>query len=242
MPKPLQDKIILITGGAAGIGRATAALCAERGATVIIADVDKTAGAATAHDLGVDFKCVDITNEISMQDLCADLEERFGHLHALIHAAGVLLGAFTPLTDFELATWQKVLDVNLTGAFLCTKHTAPLIRKAGGGVMILVSSGAAVGGSSSFAYGASKGGMNSLALPLQQHLQEDNIRVNVVMPGNINTAMKRTVIVADAEQRGVDSDSLLSQSDLGDPIGVAKVLAWLASDEADYVRGVLATR
>lgn len=242
MVKLLQDKVILITGGAAGIGRATAACCVERGATVIIADIDEAAGIATASDLAVEYKRVDITNEDSVQGLCAYLHRQYGGLNVLIHAAGVLLGAYTPLSDFELATWQKVLDVNLTGAFLCAKHTAPLMYKDGGSCMILVSSGAAVGSSSSFAYGASKGGMNSLALPLQDRLAEDGIRVNVVMPGNIDTAMKRSVIDADANQRGLDTNELVSQSDLGDPAGLAKVLAWLASDDADYVRGVMTTR
>jgi len=242
MNQTLQDKIVLITGAAAGIGRATAVLCRERGATVIIADLDETAGVRTASEVGAEFRCVDITSEDSVRKLCASIEERYSRLDVLIQAAGVLLGAYTPLSDFDLATWQKVLDVNLTGTFLCAKHTAPLMQMAGGGVMILVSSGAAVGGSSSFAYGSSKGGMNSLALSLQRNLETDNIRVNVVMPGNIDTAMKRSVINADAMKRGLESSSLLAQSDLGDPIGVARVLAWLASDEADYVRGVMTTR
>jgi len=242
MNRTLQDKIILITGGAAGIGRATAALCAERGATVIIADRDKTAGVRAAGEIDAEFRYVDVTSEDSVQGLCASIEERYGHLNVLIQAAGVLLGAYTSLSDFELTTWQKVLDVNLTGTFLCAKHTAPLMQMAGGGVMVLVSSGAAVGGSSSFAYGSSKGGVNSLALSLQRNLETDNIRVNVVMPGNIDTAMKRSVINADAKKRGLESNSLLAQSDLGDPIGAARVLAWLAGDEADYVRGVMTTR
>ncbi len=242
MVKLLQDKVILITGGAAGIGRATAARCVEQGATVIIADINEAAGFATATDLGIDYKRVDITNEDSVQDLCAYLRQQYGGLNVLIHAAGVLLGAFTPLSDFDLATWQKVLDVNLTGTFLCAKHAAPLMYKDGRSCMILVSSGAAVGSSSSFAYGASKGGMNSMALPLQDRLAKEGIRVNVVMPGNIDTAMKRSVIVADAKQKGVDSNELVAQSALGDPRGLAKVLAWLASDDADYVRGVMTTR
>lgn len=242
MTNSLQEKIILITGGAAGIGRATAGLCSERGATVIIADLDETAGAAAAKELAVDFQQVDVTDEDSVRGLHDYLLDRYGRLDALIHAAGVLLGAYTPLSDFELTTWQKVLDVNLTGTFLCAKHTAPLMQIAGGGVMVLVSSGAAVGGSSSFAYGSSKGGVNSLALTLRRNLEPDNIRVNVVMPGNIDTGMKRSVIDAAAKKRGIEASSLVAQSDLGDPLGVAQVLAWLASDEADYVRGVLTTR
>lgn len=242
MNQTLQDKIVLITGAAAGIGSATAGLCRERGATVIIADLDATAGVRAAGEVEAEFMYVDVTSEDSVRGLCASIEERYGRLDVLIQAAGVLLGAYTSLADFELATWQKVLDVNLTGTFLIAKHTAPLIKSAAGGVMILVSSGAAVGGSSSFAYGSSKGGVNSLALTLRKNLEPEGIRVNVVMPGDIDTGMKRSVINAEAKKRGIESSSLLAQSDLGDPIGVARVLAWLASDEADYVRGVMTTR
>jgi len=242
MNDSLKGKIILITGGAAGIGRATAALCAQRGGVVTIADLNEDAGAAAAQELGVDFRQVDVTDEASVRALCSSLQDQYGRLDVLIHAAGVLLGSYTPLAEFELATWRKVLDVNLTGTFLCAKHTAPLMQKAGGGVMVLVSSGAAVGGSSSFAYGSSKGGVNALALTLRRNLESEGVRVNVVMPGDIDTGMKRSVLDAAARKRGVDMETLLAQSDLGDPAGVARVLAWLASDDADYVRGVLRTR
>ncbi len=84
--------------------------------------------------------------------------------------------------------------------------------------------------------------MNSLALTLRRNLEPEGIRVNVVMPGNIDTGMKRSVIDAAAKKRGEDADALLAQSNLGDPGGVARVLAWLASDDADYVRGVMTTR
>jgi NAD(P)-dependent dehydrogenase (short-subunit alcohol dehydrogenase family) len=134
------------------------------------------------------------------------------------------------------------MEINSTGTFLCAKHALPLLRQAGKGVMILVSSLAAIGGSSSLAYGTSKGGINAFALTLDRMLTPDNIRVNVVMPGNIDTGMKRKVIAADAIQRNISMADVVSGLNLGDPVGVARVLVWLASDEADYVRGVISTR
>jgi NAD(P)-dependent dehydrogenase (short-subunit alcohol dehydrogenase family) len=238
----LKDKIILITGAAAGIGNATAKLAAQRGASVVLADIDATNGAQAAAELGGLFIPVNVADEASVQAMYAAIAERFGRLDALVHAAGILRGAHVPLSEFDLATWRSVLDVNLTGAWLCAQHAAPLMRQARKGVMLLVSSIAAILGSSSFAYGASKAGINGLALTLERQLAAEKIRVNVVMPGSIDTDMKRNVIAVEAEQRGVSLASALAASNLGDPEGVARVLVWLTSDDADYVRGAIRTR
>jgi NAD(P)-dependent dehydrogenase (short-subunit alcohol dehydrogenase family) len=130
----------------------------------------------------------------------------------------------------------------VTGSFLCAKHAVPLLRKAGGGVIVLVSSGAATGGSSSYAYGSSKGGVSALGVTLARKLAPDNIRVNVVAPGNISTRMKLGVIEEDGRRRGIPTDRLVEEARLGQPEGMARVLAWLASEDADYVRGTITTR
>ena len=238
----LENKTILITGAAAGIGLATAKLAVERGASVIIADIDTAAGEKSAAELGATFLHVNMADESSVRKMFAEAEQKFGRLDALINAAGILKGAHVPLEEFDLATWQSIININLTGSFLCAKYAAPLIRKAGGGVIVLVSSLAAVLGSSSYAYGASKGGVNGLALTLERNLARDNIRVNVLMPGNIDTDMKRGVIAAEAKQRGESVEAAVAASHLVSPNSVAKILAWLVSDEADYVRGAISTR
>jgi len=238
----LRDKIILVVGGALGIGRATARLCATRGAKVIVADMDPTEGQKAAIETGGVFIPVNITEEASVQAMARQIGETCDRLHVLIHTAGILRGAFTPLDEFTVETFRGVFDVNVTGMFLCVKHIVPLLKKSGHGVVILTSSGAATGGSSSFAYGTSKGGVNSFAVTLTTRLEPEGIRVNVLSPGNIDTGMKRSVIAADAEQRGLDFEKAVADSRLGTPEGVAKVLAWLASDEADYVRGIITTR
>jgi NAD(P)-dependent dehydrogenase (short-subunit alcohol dehydrogenase family) len=139
-----------------------------------------------------------------------------------------------------------VLDVNTFGSFLCAKHAVPLLTAAGGGVLVLVSSMAAIGVSSSYAYGASKAALNNLGNALMTNLAPLNIRVNTVAPGGIDTEMKRSVIAAELALKGKSIDTDLADSvhasGLGNPEGVAKVLAWLASDDADYVRGLLYTR
>jgi len=242
----LNGKIILVSGGANGIGAATALECAARGATVIVADHDAANGAAVAAQIGAPFIAVDVTDETSVQALFAQVAAQFGRLNVVLHTAGILKGAYVPLQDFTTATWHQVLDVNTLGSFLCAKHAVPLLTAAGGGVLVLVSSVAAVAVSSSYAYGASKAALNNLGNALATNLAAANIRVNTVAPGGIDTAMKRGVIAAELEKQGKSIDTDLADavhaSGLGDPAGVAKVLAWLASDDADYVRGLVYTR
>jgi NAD(P)-dependent dehydrogenase (short-subunit alcohol dehydrogenase family) len=183
-----------------------------------------------------------VTDPASVQAMFSAVERRHGRLDALIQTAGVLKGAYTAVEEFPLEAWRTVMEVNVTGSFLCARYGVPLMKKAGGGVIVLVSSAAAVSGSSSVAYGASKGGVNGLGITLANKLAPEGIRVNVVMPGNIDTAMKRSVIAVEAEQSHRPVDEAVAEAKLGAPEGVAKVLAWLVSDDADYVRGMIATR
>jgi NAD(P)-dependent dehydrogenase (short-subunit alcohol dehydrogenase family) len=240
----LTSKVILVVGGAAGIGRATVELCAERGATVILADIDQTGGNRVAQSAHARFIAVNLADEDSVKALYAQIDADYGHLDVLLHTAGILLGAYVPLDDLASATFHNVWEINTLGSFLSAKYAAPLLRKARKGVIVLVSSAAATGGSSSFAYGASKGGVHSLGIVLANALAPDNIRVNVLAPGNIDTQMKRSVIAADVQRKGQPEqfEQAVADSKLGTPQGMARVLAWLASDEADYVRGVIATR
>ena len=174
---------------------------------------------------------------------CFEAVERGpGRLDALVQTAGVLEGAYVPIEELGRDVFRRVWDVNVTGSFLCAKHAVPLLRKAGGGVIVLVSSGAATGGSSSYAYGSSKGGVSALGVTLARKLAPDNIRVNVVAPGNISTRMKLGVIEEDGRRRGIPADRLVEEARLGQPEGMARVLAWLASEDADYVRGTITTR
>ena len=242
----LADKNILVVGGATGIGHAAASVCAAHGGNVIVADQNETAGRPASAAIGALFVSVNVADEASVRRMFDIIAARYDHLDVLIHTAGVLRGAFVPVAEFPLETWQTVMDINVTGSFLCAKYAMPLIKKAGRGVIILVSSVAATGVSSSVAYGASKGSVSSLGVTLANKLAPDNIRVNVVHPGGIKTEMKLSVIGREAELHGQSAQQAIAQAaagtQLGEPEGVGKILAWLASDEADYVRGFLTTR
>ena len=241
----LQNKTVLIVGGAAGIGQATALLCAERGATVIVADFNEAEGKATAEKANGTFLLVDVTDEASVKAMAASIAQSHGKLDALVQTAGILKGAYVNLEDFELATLRQVLDVNTVGSFLCAKYAVPLLQKGEKPAIILISSPAAYGVSSSYAYAISKGGVSALGTTMAGKLAPEGIRVNVVFPGGINTFMKRSVIEEDARRKGEDPQAAVdaaAQSGLGEPIGVARVLAFLVSDEAEYVRGSVTTR
>jgi NAD(P)-dependent dehydrogenase (short-subunit alcohol dehydrogenase family) len=250
MSEPIADirgKVILITGGAQGIGGATAELCAARGARVIIADIKAEQGqtlAAAIRDQGGDavFHQVDVRSHEAVKELFDKVRASHGRLDVLIGAAGVLQGQYLQPEEFPVETFEFVMDVNVLGMFLATKYATPLLVESKG-VMILIASGAGVtGGSSSIAYGTSKGAVNGLGMTLERHLASRGVRVNVVCPGGIATEMKLGVIKTEAERSGRDFDQAVANSHLGEPAGVARLLAFLASDEADYVRQRMWTR
>ncbi len=245
----LREKVIAITGGASGIGGATAVVCAREGAKVAIGDINSTDGRKIVKQITgaggqAKFVQTDVTQNQDARRLIEQAESSFGRLDVLITCAGILQGAMVPVENFEETTWDRVLDVNLKGTFLCTKHAVPAIKRAGGGVILFVSSVAGViGGSSSVAYGASKGGVHGFGLTLMK-LAGDTIRVNVLCPGGIDTPLKRTAIADIAEMAGESGEDAVSSArpGLGDPEGVGKILAFLASDDADFVRGTVFTR
>ncbi|HUX88018.1 MAG TPA: SDR family oxidoreductase, partial [Chloroflexota bacterium] len=129
------------------------------------------------------------------------------------------------------------------GSFRMTKAVVPALRRAGRGVIVLIASGAGVrGGSSSVAYGSSKGGVHGLAMVLEQKLGPDGIRVNDVCPGSLDTPLKRQNVIDLAESLGQSPEEALRKANLADPRGVGRILAFLASDDADFVRGSIFTR
>lgn len=244
----LKDKVVIITGAASGIGRATAGVCAAEGANVVLADLPTAPGLAELSSLGAPDRPAltvptDVTRSADCQALAKVALERWGRVDALINCAGILQGAFIPVDELDEETFERVVDVNLKGSFLVTRAVTSAMKAAGRGVVVLVASGAGVrGGSSSVAYGSSKGAVHGLAMVLEPQLAPFGIRVNDVCPGSLDTPLKRQNVVDGARARGQDPAAALAEARLADPIGVARVLAFLASPEADYVRGSVFTR
>ncbi|MBC7812845.1 MAG: SDR family oxidoreductase [Burkholderiales bacterium] len=242
----LTSKTIFITGGAQGIGEATARLCAERGATVILADMKAEQGEAVAKSIGgnASFIQLDVREDAQVNAAFMQVKEKHGKLDALVCAAGILKGAFQTPEEMPVELFQMVQDVNVRGVFLCSKYATPMLE-ATGGVMVVIASGAGViSPSSSLAYGASKGGANGLGMTLGAHLAPRGIRVNVLCPGNIVTEMKLSVDIARAEMDGANVQDAIDRANqnYGVPEGMAKIIAFMVSDDADYLRGTLFTR
>jgi len=242
----LKDRVIVVTGGASGIGRAAAACCAREGARVAVVDLDEKGVEGCVMGIEEDGGqasgfCVDVQDERRVRRLFDEIGQEYTQIDGLVHAAGILEGVLVPIDEFEELTWDRVIDINLKGSFLMSKYSVPLLEKMGGGVLVLVSSVAGVkGGSSSVAYGSSKGGVHGLSLVLASQLAGRNIRVHAVCPGALATPLKLRQVEKSAKASGKDFEA--AKRALGDPAGVGRVLAWLVSDEAEYVRGTIFTR
>ena len=169
-------------------------------------------------------------------------ENWLGGIDVLIHLAGILQGGSVELDEFSLETWDRVLDVNLRGSFLMAKNVSAVMKKQKRGVIILTSSPAGVlGGSSSFAYGSSKGGVHGLTLVMQDALGKYGIRVNDVLPGSVNTPLKVDQVKHAYEVSGDRSTYEQTMDSLVSPDDVARIIVFMASDDADMLRGSVRT-
>ena len=245
----LEGKRIVVTGGASGIGRATAVQCASDGALVVVADLDGDgagkvaerieASGGRAWPLGVD-----VSDDEQVAGLMRAAQERMSGIDGLVTAAGVGTDPLTPIEEFEVEDWDRVIGINLTGTFLCAKHAVSAMKQSGGGVIVMIASGAGVTEPASMlGYGASKGGVNGLGMTLEAKLADSGIRVNVVCPGQIDTPMMLDNLESLAQKSEAEAERSARRSqDLGTPEGLAKVLAFLLSNDAGYVRGTLFTR
>ena len=244
----LSGKRVLVTGASTGIGRATAIRIASEGGRVALFDVNDSDAESTLRTIldsggSARYWHVDVTDE---QEVSSGVDEAAdwlgGGIDVLAHLAGILKGSGLEVTDVDESIWDPVIEINLKGSYIVVKHVARHMIPMKSGVIILTSSGAGVtGGSSSVAYGASKGGTHGLAMTLDGHLSRHGIRVNDVLPGNLETPLK----IGATEEQLVNTGNRERYDDimagLSSPDGVAAVIAFLASDDADYVRGSVRT-
>lgn len=248
MPVDLKDKRIIVTGAATGIGRATALRVSACGARVAAFDVNDAAGIATVNHINeaagdARYWHLDVRDDAQVDGGVSAAAQWLGGIDVLLHFAGVLQGANVELDEFPEDTWDRVLGINLKGSFLVAKHVSAVMKRQKKGVIILTASGAGVtGGSSSYAYGSSKGGVHGLTMVMQGYLGKYGIRVNDVAPGNVDTPLKVAQVKHTYSVTGDKETYEKTMASLVSPDGVAKVYAWLASDDADYVRGTVFTR
>jgi len=241
----LKDRVALITGGAAGIGQATALRFAEEGARVVICDVTEEAGRQTAAMLGPDaaFYKVDVTDRQAVQEWVDDVAARYGRIDILVNNAGILRDAqLVKYKDGQIVgqmseeDFDRVIAVNLKGVFNCTQAVVPYMIRQGGGVILNASS--VVGLDGNFGqtnYVATKAGVIGMTKVWARELGRYGIRVNAVAPGFILTDMVRQMPEKILE--GMRGRIPLRR--LGDPRDVANAYLFLASDEAAYITGAV---
>ena len=244
----VQDKIAVVTGGAGGLGGSAARLMAKEGAKVVIADLADEQGQARAKEIGGDYVRLDVTSEAGWEAAVRSVDGKHGRIDILVNGAGIE-GDFvngSPETT-SLEQWRKVLSVNLDGTFLGCKHVLPVMKRAGKGSIVNISSMASfLGTPVNVAYGASKAGVQQLTKSVAVHGSRGGmkIRCNSVHPGVIRTRMldeiyKQIGQVANVSAEQAEQMSLrqVPFGHVGEPDDVGYLILYLASDEAKYVTG-----
>ncbi len=239
----LKDKVCLITGGAAGIGKATAQRFAEEGAIVVVCDVNREAGEVLVRELGEPacFYAVNVADRGEVQAWVEDVVRRFGRVDVLINNAGITRDAlFVKVKDGELvkqmeeSAFDQVIDINLKGVFNCAQAVAPFMIRQGGGVIINASSVVGLYGNvGQTNYVATKAGVIGMTKVWARELGRFNVRVNAVAPGFIATEMVQKM--PEEILAGMKAKTPLGR--LGEPRDIANAYLWLASDEASFVHG-----
>jgi 3-oxoacyl-[acyl-carrier protein] reductase len=234
----LKDKVALITGAARGIGLAVAKAMAREGVVVIIADLNAEGAKAAAEvikGLGgrADGTAVDVADAVSVNAMVANAVKAHGRLDILVNNAGI--GGNTPFLDTTLAEWQRIISINLTGAFLVAQAVAREMVKSGGGKIVNIASlSGQRGGNGRAAYGSAKAGLELLTKVMAVELAPHRISVNAIAPGPIETEM--AAYAHDAATRAA-YNYLVPMNRYGRPEEIADAAVFLCSDEARYVHG-----
>jgi NAD(P)-dependent dehydrogenase (short-subunit alcohol dehydrogenase family) len=244
-PLDFTGKVVVISGGASGIGLGTGKLFAKHGASVVLLDINESQGGKAVEEIAAEgnkaifMKC-DVTNEENVSSVINSIDEKYGKIDVLFNNAGVTVRK--TVVDLSEKEWDFVLGVGLKGTFLLSKYTIPVMARNGGGSIVNTGSGWGLkGGDKAAAYCAVKGGIVNLTRAMAIDHGPQNIRVNSVNPGDTDTAMLRD----EGKQLGeVEIDKFLVDSAkgrplerLGTPLDIAKAVLFLSSDMASWITG-----
>jgi len=242
----LKDRVALITGGASGIGLATAIAFLEEGAKVAIADISEENGRRALEIIdkkgyNVLFMKADISKEADVKRIIDETVTKFGKLDILFNNAGIWIDK--KVEDLEVEEWDRIMDINLKGVFLCSKYAVPLMKTQGKGVIVNNSScNGIIGDYGDPAYCASKGGVALLTKAMALDYARENIRVNAICCGEIETQM----FLEEARISGKSVDEYREEmaSDhpmgrIGTPEEAANAVLFLACDDSSFITGTL---
>ena len=242
----LNNKVAIITGAGSGIGAATAVIFAKEGARVVIADIEKNKGMDTVDLIKRNngeaiFVQVDLTAADSIKKMVISTIEAYDRLDILVNNAGIYLQANA--VDTSEKDWNRIMDVNLRGVFLCCKYSIPEMIKGGkGGVIVNVGSEAGIVGiKNQVAYNVSKGGIIALTRSMAVDFATQNIRVNCVCPGTTETTLVKEALskASDPEKARRELEMVRPANRLGRPEEIAYGILYMASDESPYATGTI---
>ncbi|MBI5758770.1 MAG: glucose 1-dehydrogenase [Planctomycetales bacterium] len=241
----LHGKVAIVTGGAAGIGQATCQVFSDEGAAVVIADVNAKAGKATEREIAaaggnVRFVKTDVADEASIQRMVKAVVREFGRIDILVNNAAVFV---LRGIDATVEEWHQILDVNVIGTALVSKHVVPEMRKAGGGAIVNLGSISSFIAQPQFVtYNATKAAISNMTRCMALDLAPDNIRVNAVCPGTVWTQIVEKLNREQGRDRAAADKhpewggaSLLKR--IADPVEIARTILFLVSDDSSYVTG-----
>jgi NAD(P)-dependent dehydrogenase (short-subunit alcohol dehydrogenase family) len=236
-----ESKVVLITGGTSGIGQATALAFAKKGAKVIVAARRVSEGKATVEMIKetggeAQFVQTDVTKANEVEALIAACITNYGGLDYAVNNAGIGGTAFTPAAEYEEEIWDKVIDINLKGVWLCMKYEIPEMLRRGQGVIVNMSSVAGLrGGEIGVAYHASKHGVIGLTKAAAIEYAAQGVRINAVCPAVIKTPM--TDPLFDDKDMTAQVTAKHPMGRVGRPEEVASTVLWLCSEDASFVTG-----
>ncbi len=241
----LKDKVALVTGGASGIGHATALLLAREGAAVVVVDLDEVRGAEVAREIvesggRATFLRCDVSQSADCRYAVQDAVDAFGGLDILFNNAGIIRR--TTVLDIVEAEWDRVMAVNVKSIFLLSREAIPAMIERGGGVIVNTASGwGLVGGRNAVSYCASKGAVVNMTRAMALDHGEQKIRVNCICPGDTDTPMLRD----EAQQLGETDERFLADAAdrplqrIGTAEDIAQAVLYLVSDSASFVTGAV---
>jgi NAD(P)-dependent dehydrogenase (short-subunit alcohol dehydrogenase family) len=232
----LDGRVAVVTGGCSGIGLATVRRFAEEGATVVIGDVDDTAGERVAKEVGGAYVHCDVTDADEVNRLFATAKERFGSVDVAFNNAGISPPEDDSILTTDLEAWRKVQEVNLTSVYLCCKAALPYMLEQKRGSIINTASFVAVMGAatSQISYTASKGGVLSMSRELGVQFARDGVRVNALCPGPVNTPLLQELFAKDPE-RAARRMVHIPVGRFAEPSEIANAVLFLASDESSFI-------
>lgn len=239
--RDFQDRVVVVTGGASGMGAASARLFAQRGAIVLIVDRNRAAAVAMATEIGAPSPLIgDVASVGFCESVISEAATSYGRLDGLVNCAGVIcrhdaLGT----TDVD---WERVMATNVNGVFYLSRAAVRVMRQRRSGAIVNFGSiWGSVGSAGALAYCVSKGAVHQMTRAMALDHAEDNIRVNAICPGEVNTPMlaaERPQPPSEAQLHEL-AESTVPMKRLAEPIEIARVAVFLASDEASYMTGAL---